>query len=72
VVQAVNFVYGMWLVIVTLSTSGLQNSSIGLVLQPAAAATALVLLYVAWRHGWIANARVSGRTSRTTQGSTEV
>jgi len=71
VVQAGNFVYGMWLVIVTLSTSGLQNSSIGLVLQPAAAATTLVLLYVALQRGWIASARMSDRTSRPAQGSTQ-
>ena len=72
VVQAGNLFDGTGLAIVALSTNGLDDGSIGLVLQPGAAAATLILLYVAWRRGWIASARTPVRTSRTTQGSTPV
>ncbi len=72
VVQAGNLVYGVWLAIVALSTTGLENGSIGLVLQPAAAVATLILIYAAWRRGWMASARMSRRTSHTAHGSTQV
>jgi hypothetical protein len=56
-VQLGNLGYGLWLTVETVSSSCFQDSSIGLLLQPAAAAGALVLLYVDWRGSAFARPR---------------
>jgi hypothetical protein len=49
--------YGLWLTIATVSTACFQDGSIGLLLQPAAAGSTLLLLYVDWRSSAFARPR---------------
>lgn len=47
--QVANLAYGLWLGITTLSSSCFQDTSIGILTQPAGAGIVLMLLYADWR-----------------------
>jgi hypothetical protein len=47
--QLGSLAYGLWLTLQTVSSTCFEDNAIGLLLQPAAAGAALVLLYVDWR-----------------------